>query len=52
MVWRCGHRHTVQNSVFSAMGVHLSSHFLRHSMLYSLVMTAVWLSMAVKRLLS
>ena len=30
----------------------MPSHSFRHSMLYSLVMTAVWLSMAVKRLLS
>ena len=34
------------------MGVYFSNHSFRHSMLYSLVMTAVWLSIAVKRLLS
>lgn len=52
MFGRCGHRPNAQNTVFSAMGVFLSSHTFTHSMLYSLVMTAVWVSMAVNRLLS
>ena len=34
------------------MGVFLSNHVFTHSILYSLVMTAVWVSMAVNRLLS
>ena len=34
------------------MGVFLSNHVFTHSMLYSLVMTVVWVSMAVKRVLS
>ncbi len=34
------------------MGVCRFSHSFTHSILYSLVMTAVWLSVAVKRVLS
>jgi len=34
------------------MGVFRFSHSIRHSILYSLVMTAVWLLMAVNLLLS
>ena len=49
--WRCGHRQLVQHSVISAMGVFRFNHSIRHSILYSLVMTAVWRSMAVNLLL-
>ena len=44
--------HPVQNSRISEMGVCRCSHSFTHSILYSLVMTAVWLSVAVKRVLS